>query len=83
MRKLIIIDFGINVFGINFKDNMSFRLCGCYIIWIKGVKVVEGVLKLGYLLVLKILNVMVDLDVELVKDLIFGEDGYWILEYMV
>lgn len=54
-------------------------MCGKYEIKVKGVVVVSGVLKVGYLLVLKILGVMMDFDVELIKDLIFGEDGYWIL----
>lgn len=83
MRKSIITDLGINVPGINFKDNTSFRPRGRYIIRIKGAKAAEGVLKSGYLLALKTPNVMADLDAEPAKDPIFGEDGYWILEHMV
>ncbi len=83
MRKSIITDLGINVPGINFKDNTSFRPRGRYIIRIKGAKSAEGVLKSGYLLALKTPNVMADLDAEPAKDPIFGEDGYWILEHMV
>lgn len=80
MRKSIITDLGINVPGINFKDNTSFRPRGRYIIRIKGAKAAEGVLKSGYLLALKTPNVMADLDAEPAKDPIFGEDGYWILD---
>ncbi len=58
MRKSIITDLGINVPGINFKDNTSFRPRGRYIIRIKGAKAAEGVLKSGYLLALKTPNVM-------------------------
>ena len=76
MRKSIITDLGINVPGINFKDNTSFRPRGRYIIRIKGAKAAEGVLKSGYLLALKTPNVMADLDAEPAKDPIFGEDGY-------
>ncbi|MEI4830609.1 flagellar biosynthesis protein FlhA [Bacillus sp. FJAT-53711] len=83
MRKSIITDLGINVPGINFKDNTSFRPRGRYVIRIKGAKVAEGVLKSGYLLALKTPNVMADLDAEPAKDPIFGEDGYWILEHVV
>ncbi|HDX9579809.1 flagellar biosynthesis protein FlhA [Bacillus cytotoxicus] len=83
MRKSIITDLGINVPGINFKDNTSFRPRGRYVIRIKGAKVAEGVLKSGYLLALKTPNVMADLDAEPAKDPIFGEDGYWILEHLV
>lgn len=83
MRKSIITDLGINVPGINFKDNTSFRPRGRYVIRVKGAKVAEGVLKSGYLLALKTPNVMADLDAEPAKDPIFGEDGYWILEHMV
>ena len=68
MRKSIITDLGINVPGINFKDNTSFRPRGRYIIRIKGAKAAEGVLKSGYLLALKTPNVMADLDAEPAKD---------------
>ncbi len=44
VRKSIITDPGINVPGINFKDNTSFRPRGRYIIRIKGAKAAEGVL---------------------------------------
>lgn len=83
MRKSIINDLGINIPGINFKDNTSFKPRGRYIIKIKGAKAAEGVLKSGYLLALKTPHVMVDLDAEPTKDPIFGEDGYWIMEHMV
>ncbi|MFX3622705.1 MAG: flagellar biosynthesis protein FlhA [Ectobacillus sp.] len=83
MRKSIIHDLGINVPGINFKDNTSFRPRGKYVIKIKGAKVAEGVLKTGYLLALKTPHVMADLDAEPTKDPVFGEDGYWIMEHMV
>ncbi|MCP8968869.1 flagellar biosynthesis protein FlhA [Ectobacillus ponti] len=83
MRKSIINDLGINVPGINFKDNTSFRPRGKYVITIKGAKVAEGVLKSGHLLALKTPHVMTDLDAEPTKDPVFGEDGYWIMEHMV
>jgi flagellar biosynthesis protein FlhA len=83
MRKSIINDLGVNVPGINFKDNTSFRPRGKYVIKIKGAKVAEGVLKSGHLLALKTPHVMADLDAEPTKDPVFGEDGYWIMEHMV
>ncbi|MFD3445983.1 flagellar biosynthesis protein FlhA [Microbacteriaceae bacterium 4G12] len=83
MRKSIINDLGINIPGINFKDNTSFKPRGRYVIHVKGAKVAEGVLKTGYLLALKTPHVMADLDAEPTKDPVFGEDGYWIMEHMV
>jgi len=83
MRKSIVADMGVNVPGINFRDNTSFKPRGTYMIRIRGVKVAEGVLKVGYLLALKTPHVMEELNAQPTKDPVFQEDGYWIMPHML
>ncbi len=83
MRKSIVADKGVNVPGIHFRDNTSFRPRGKYIIKIRGVKIAEGVLNVGYLLALKTPHVVEDLHAQPTKDPAFQEDGYWIMPHML
>lgn len=83
MRKSIVADMGVNVPGINFRDNTSFKPRGKYEIRVRGVKVAEGILNVGYLLALKTPHVMEELNAQPTKDPVFQEDGYWIMPHML